>query len=274
MLKYIFSSTRGLLGASSAPAQVSSRYHNVPSLKATRRKEHPKESPVWKETLLANRTALVTNCNSQDGVGCHVALSLAAYGANVLVQGQQEPLLSELLARMPINHNQQQHAFLVAPMDDTSASTFSENVRQFTNSLEILVHNIDEDASRLEMNQIVNNSITKPYALFQSLLPLMESTSSPSVIFSSPQTSLEKPEDDDLQMVQFGHNASTMFTEMLAGSLAKRNVRVNAVDVNTDEVDNGPAFVWLARKDTQVTGSRLHAEDWARRDPTQFTKLY
>merc|ERR1712137_671473 len=272
---YIFSSSRGLLGASSAPAQVSSRYHNVPSLKATRRKEHPKESPVWKETLLANRTALVTNCNSHDGVGCHVALSLAAYGANVLVQGQQESLLSELLSRLPLNHNQQQHAFLVDSMDDTTASTFSENVRQFTNSLEILVHNIDEDASRLEMNQIVSNTITKPYALFQSLLPLMESASSPSVIFSSPQAPLEKPEDDDLQMVQFGHNASTMLTEMLAGTLAKRNVRVNAVDVNTtNNVDNGPAFVWLARKETQVTGSRLHAEDWARRDPTQFTKLY
>merc|ERR1719282_1706583 len=257
MLKYIFSSTRGLLGASSAPAQVSSRYHNVPSLKATRRKEHPKESPVWKETLLANRTALVTNCNTQDSVGCHVALSLAAFGANVLVHGQQEP------------------AFLVDPMDDTSASTFSETVRQFTNSLEVLVHNIEEDSSHLEMNQIVNNSITKPYALFQSLLPLMDSSANPSVIFSSPQTLLEKPEDDDLQMVQFGHNASTMLTEMLAGSLAKRNVRVNAVDVNKiDDINNGSAFVWLARKDTQVTGSRLHAEDWARRDPTKFTKLY
>jgi len=76
-------------------------------------------------------------------------------------------------------------------------------------------------------------------------------------------------------MVQFGHNASTMLTEMLAGSLAKRNVRVNAVDVNKiDDINNGSAFVWLARKDTQVTGSRLHAADWARRDPTKFTKLY
>jgi len=260
------------------------------------------KAPV-RETLLADRTALVTNCDTTEGgLAKNVAVALASYGANVLVHGEQEPELSALLNELPVHHSKQRHAFLVDKLDDDLTVDIGEKVKQFTDHLDVLVHNTgsihlpkSEDVANCdvaEFDDVVRQSLTTPYALFQSLLPLISAGKNPSIIFCSTTPEMDEHDvidhDSTYFVSKFGFNSSRMLTKMLAGSLAKKNIRVNAVDpgrflsheneekalAGRSEFAKTSAFVWLARPDTVMTGSQLDAMQWIRRDPIMFKSFY
>lgn len=266
-------------------------------------KEQPIEQTqqLTRETLLSNRTALVTNCDiTMGGLAKNVAVALASYGANVLVHGENESELVTLLKELPIHHSQQRHGLVADKLDDELNIDLGAKVKQVTDKLDILVHNTGSihmpkstdaaDCNIQEFDDVVRQSLTTPYALFQSLLPLVSAGKNSSIIFcsSAPETEETEEHDSAYYVSKFGFSSSRMLTTMLAGSLAKKNIRVNAVDpgrhlkpvnemralAGCSEFAKTSAFVWLARPDTEMTGSQLNAMEWIRRDPMMFKSFY
>lgn len=263
-------------------------------------------SSVCREKLLRYRTALVTNCDSTHGeLPSNVCFALANYGANVLIQGDNEQKLAQIFKSLPIVHEQQNHAYLVHPIaSETNNIKLGEEVRNFTESLEIVVHNSGDvnipvafDTANFDINKfdtVVRQSLTTPYALFQSIQPLVMAGNNPSVIFCSlsPQhettENKKEPHDSAYYVSKFGYNSSRMLTKMLSESMAKRGVRINTVDPGRflshgnetlalggkSNFGKTNAFVWLARPDTEMNGSQLDATEWIRRDPIMFKSFY
>mmetsp|Transcript_24208 Transcript_24208/g.41353 ORF Transcript_24208/g.41353 Transcript_24208/m.41353 type:complete len:289 (+) Transcript_24208:40-906(+) len=288
MLKNIGSNMKVLRAI--APT-VSYRNMGLPHLK--------KVEEVTDKPLLANRTAFVTNCHSGNhDLASNIALAYAAYGANVLVHGENESHLANLISNFPSCHVEQRHGLIADNIENVSA----ELVSQFTDKLDILVHNTDvevpkaHDAASCEVDDfddVVRQSLTTPFAVVQRLLPLVKNGDNPSIIFCSSTPEIEEGEDENDEVPyyvsKFGHSSSRMLTKMLSNALMKKNIRVNTVDPgnyvshqhkevsslgNQTELAKTSAFVWLGRHDTEMTGAQLDAMDWVRRDPAMFKSFY
>jgi len=283
------------------PPSVSCRSLVAPHSKMA---EHVEEiKPPRREELLANRTALVTNCDTtRDPLAANVVRALASYGANVIAHGESEKPLASLLSELPVTHSKQRHAYIVDKIDGEITVDLSSKVKQFTNKLDVLVHNTgsmhipkSQNAANCEVgefDEVVKQSLTTPYALFHDLSRLLAAGNNPSVVFCSTTADLEHDDKDAhgsaYYVSKFGFNSSRMLTKMLSESLAKKGIRVNAVDAGRflshqqesialagrSEFAKTSAFVWLARPDTEMNGSQLDATEWIRRDPMMFKSFY
>lgn len=254
---------------------------------------------ISEKPLLENRTALLTNCDSHD-MANHVASALANYGANVLIHGENEQKLSNLLDKLSVTHSKQHHGYLVHKLNDLNVN-IADKVTTFSPNIDIFIHNTNpiniptipdvENCNINEFDNVIKSNLTFPYALFQNLLPLILKGNNPSIIFTSSTPDINEDIDnlDNAYFIsKFAFNSSRMLTKMLAGSLAKKNIRVNSVDLGrflsheneikalngNSEIAKTSAFVWLARPDTKTTGSQIDATEWIRRDPKMFTSFY
>ena len=261
---------------------------------------------IPREQLLRHRTALITNCDTTHGeLPRNLCAALASYGANVLVHGENnEHVVSQIYKSLPIVHDKQNHAYIISQVNGNLNITLGKEVKQFTESLEIVVHNNGnmgvptvDDAANYDIQKfdgVVRQNLTTPYALFQSLQPLILAGNNPSVIFasSSPEhqenSEGKEPHDSAYYVSKFGFNTTRMLTKMLSEGLSSRGVRVNAVDPGrflshgneaialggkSDSAKTN-AFVWLARPDTEMNGAQVDANEWIRRDPVMFKSFY
>lgn len=278
-----------------APAtKVACRNHGVPHAKLAAK--DVERVPKTRESLLADRTAFITNCNEENGdLASNIALAYASHGASVLVHGENEAYLSELVSKFSIHKPSQCHGLIVDGIENVN----TDLVSQFSDKLDILVHSTGAQAPKAdeatdcdlsEFDGVVRESLTTPFAVVQRLLPLVYKGNNPSIILSSSTIEAENSEENELEyyVSKFGFNSSRMLTKMLAKALAKKNIRVNTVDpgnllpheiqekalAGRSESAKTSAFVWLGRDDTQMSGSQLEALEWIRRDPMMFKSFY
>lgn len=88
---------------------------------------------------LTNQNALVGA--SSKGIGLAIAIELANCGANVTLMARDEEKLKELVANLPIKHNDQHHSYLKADFSDFEG--FNKTINDFFNShtVDILINN-------------------------------------------------------------------------------------------------------------------------------------
>lgn len=88
---------------------------------------------------LTNQNALVGA--SSKGIGLAIAIALANCGANVTLMARDEEKLKELVADLPIKHNDQQHGYL--KVDFLDFEGFNHTIKDFfsNHTIDILVNN-------------------------------------------------------------------------------------------------------------------------------------
>jgi len=239
--------------------------------------------------MLASRNCLVTNCQRGVDEPEKIAHALAKYGANVIVHAKSSKDALRIRDSLPVMHPGQKHHAVTADLSTKSApSQLVDQLQQITGSLEVVVHNAAlpkappadvVNCAPDDFNRVIDLNLKSPFALTQSLLPLMAQAEKPSIIFASNEVSANKDHESSKQAAyyvnKFGLKSSHMLTSMLSQQL--ETVRVNAVDPTAKSKrgsDSTKAFVWLAREDTELTGSTLLAQDWIKRDPSLYTKGY
>ena len=188
MVNNLASSAR-ILRTVTPSAKVVCRNHAVPHAKFADKSEE--QLPKTRETLLADRTAFITNCTPENGdLASNIARAYAAHGANVLVHGEHESYLSELVSEFSLHQPSQNHGLVV----DDIANVNAELVSQFSNKLDILVHNTGVHAPKAteatdcdlsDFDGVVRDSLTTPFAVVQRLLPLIYKGQNASIILSS-----------------------------------------------------------------------------------------
>lgn len=250
--------------------------------------------------LLQSRLCLVTNCQKNVEGPEKIAQSLAKYGANVVVHSKSAKEARRIRDSLPIVVTGQQHFSVAADLTKSSASAqLVDQLQQVTGSLEVVVHNAAlpkappadvVNCSTSDFDKVIDLNLKAPFALTQSLLPLLNQASKPSIIFSANEveqsplssspasTTTTKP--GSYYVNKFSVKSSHMLTSMLSQQL--EGVRVNAIDpltpsagtVESSTSDPTRAYVWLSRQDTEITGATLNPSNWSNRDPSLFTKDY
>lgn len=88
---------------------------------------------------LTDKNALVGA--SSKGIGLAIAKELANCGANVTLMARDEQKLQELIANLPINHNEQHHSYL--RVDFSDFDEFNNSISEFfdNHTVDILVNN-------------------------------------------------------------------------------------------------------------------------------------
>lgn len=88
---------------------------------------------------LTNQNALVGA--SSKGIGLAIAIALANCGANVTLMARDGEKLKELVANLPIKHNDQRHGYLKVDFSDFEG--FNHTIKDFFNNhtIDILINN-------------------------------------------------------------------------------------------------------------------------------------
>lgn len=88
---------------------------------------------------LTNQNALVGA--SSKGIGLAIAIALANCGANVTLMARDEEKLKQLVADLPIKHNDQRHQYL--KVDFSDSEEFNHTIKDFFNNhtIDILINN-------------------------------------------------------------------------------------------------------------------------------------
>lgn len=88
---------------------------------------------------LTNQNALVGA--SSKGIGLAIAIALANCGANVTLMARDEEKLKQLVADLPIKHNDQRHQYL--KVDFSDFEEFNHTIKDFFNNhtIDILINN-------------------------------------------------------------------------------------------------------------------------------------
>eukprot|EP01095_Lingulamoeba_sp_RSL-Kostka_P005036 TRINITY_DN1635_c2_g1_i1.p1 TRINITY_DN1635_c2_g1~~TRINITY_DN1635_c2_g1_i1.p1 ORF type:complete len:173 (-),score=38.16 TRINITY_DN1635_c2_g1_i1:81-599(-) len=172
-------------------------------------------------------------------------------------------------------------------------------MKKLTNKIDVIIHNgglVKEPPSDpldlpIEIIEHVTHvTLTTPFAIIQSLLPMIVKSKNPSVILTSIDINneLEQEKQDKISgyyLPKFSYNAASMVTKFLSEELSSKNIRVNSIDTGrfffykipeeiSKDSDWTNAFLFLSRSDTHVTGQQLDIKNWVKRDPSIFNYLY
>jgi NAD(P)-dependent dehydrogenase (short-subunit alcohol dehydrogenase family) len=133
-------------------------------------------------------------------------------------------------------------------------------------------------------NDVLRINLTAPFLVTQALLPALRRGDSPTVIFISSGVGRKGGAEWGAYSVsKFGVEG---LSQVWSDELQKEGIGVNAVNpggtrtgmraaaypeedplsLPTPE-EIAPVFVWLARRDTKITGESLEAREWIGRNP-------
>jgi NAD(P)-dependent dehydrogenase (short-subunit alcohol dehydrogenase family) len=237
---------------------------------------------------LANRDCLVTG--SSHGIGLGAARALAAYGASVLLHGQDEEALRLALANL---RQPGRHQYIAADLAERGGvGRLAEETCRRLAKLDVLIHSAGSLGPRVPLaeyppeawNEVLHLNLTVPFLLTQALLPLLRKGDKPSVVFiTSGAGRRGRAKWGSYGVSKFGVEG---LTQTWADELRPEGIRVNAVNPGGTRTrmralaypeedpqtlpapeDIAPIFVWLSRPDIQITGQSLDARDWIGRSP-------
>ena len=143
--------------------------------------------------FLDNKNILVTGSTS--GIGKELALGLSSYGANVILHGKNEDSLDEIYDEIiqKFNTNPIIVKCDLNDLDESKAQEFANAIQGSYERLDGIVNNAaiigkmstlaDYDLSTWQ--KVININVTSSYVLTKYLVPLMEGSKNPRIIFTS-----------------------------------------------------------------------------------------
>jgi len=238
----------------------------------------------YADDVLKGRVILVTGAT--DGIGRVLALHAASLGAQVILHGRSTKKLEEIYDEVEAIDNVLRPSIAVLDLsiaDGTAYASLTESIEKEFGRLDGLVHNAGILGPRLSIEQydisdwqrVLHVNLTAPFVLTQQLLPLLQQSADPSVIFTSSGVGrVGKPFWGAYSVSKFGTES---LSQMLAAENSHTPLRSNCInpgpirtkmrleaypaedrDALLTAEDIMPAYVYLLGPDSKgVTGQSL-----------------
>jgi NAD(P)-dependent dehydrogenase (short-subunit alcohol dehydrogenase family) len=151
-------------------------------------------SYTYAHDLLKDRIILITG--SSDGIGKALALHAANLGARIILHGRSVPKLEKVYDAIEEIDGAPRPSIAVMDLESANAesyTTLADSIRDEFGRLDGLVHNAGILGDRFSIEQydavtwqkVMHVNVTATFALTQVLLPLLQASEDPSVIFTS-----------------------------------------------------------------------------------------
>ena len=151
-------------------------------------------SYTYKDDILKDRIILITG--SSDGIGKALALEAAARGAQVILHGRSVPKLEKVYDAIEEIDGAPRPSIAVLDLESANSQsyiTLADSLADEFGRLDGLVHNAGILGDRFSIEQydavtwqkVMLVNVTATFALTQVLLPLLQKSEDPSVIFTS-----------------------------------------------------------------------------------------
>ena len=151
-------------------------------------------SYTYKDDILKDRIILITG--SSDGIGKALALEAAARGAQVILHGRSVPKLEKVYDTIEEIDGAPRPSIAVLDLESANSQsyiTLADSLADEFGRLDGLVHNAGILGDRFSIEQydavtwqkVMHVNVTATFALTQVLLPLLQKSEDPSVIFTS-----------------------------------------------------------------------------------------
>lgn len=151
-------------------------------------------SYTYRDDILRDRIILITG--SSDGIGKALALEAAALGAQVILHGRSVPKLEKVYDAIEEIEGAPRPSIAVLDLESANSQsyvTLADSLADEFGRLDGLVHNASILGDRFSIEQydavtwqkVMHVNVTATFALTQVLLPLLQKSEDPSVIFTS-----------------------------------------------------------------------------------------
>lgn len=151
-------------------------------------------SYTYQDDILKDRIILITG--SSDGIGKALALEAAALGAQVILHGRSVPKLEKVYDAIEEIDGAPRPSIAVLDLESANSQsymTLAESLANEFGRLDGLVHNAGILGDRFSIEQydavtwqkVMHVNVTATFALTKVLLPLLQKSEDPSVIFTS-----------------------------------------------------------------------------------------
>ncbi|MCG8369421.1 MAG: YciK family oxidoreductase [Proteobacteria bacterium] len=151
-------------------------------------------SYAYPDDILKGRIVLVTG--SSDGIGKALALHAAGLGARLVLHGRSVPKLEAVYDAIEAIDGAPRPSIAVLDLESANAETFTtlaQSIESEFGRLDGLVHNASILGERFPIGQydavtwqkVMHVNVTAAFALTQVLLPLLNASEDPSVVFTS-----------------------------------------------------------------------------------------
>ena len=151
-------------------------------------------SYTYPEGILEGRIILITG--SSDGIGKALALEAARLGAQVILHGRSVPKLEKVYDAIEEIDGAPRPSIAVLDLESANSQsymTLADSLADEFGRLDGLVHNASILGDRYSIEQydavtwqkVMHVNVTATFALTQVLLPLLQKSADPSVVFTS-----------------------------------------------------------------------------------------
>ncbi len=148
----------------------------------------------YADDLLRDRTILITGAS--DGIGKALALEAARVGARVILHGRNSKKLERVYDQIIAIEGAERPSIAVLDLASANAEGYTSLATSITDEfgrLDGLVHNAGILGERFAIEQydavmwqrVMHVNVTAAFALTQVLMPLLQQSADPSVIFTS-----------------------------------------------------------------------------------------
>lgn len=193
------------------------------------------ESPA--DTLFNGQTLMVTGAG--DGIGKALALELAALGAELVLLGRTQQKLEALDDQIRAAGGK---PAVVVPCDletltEQQAAAIAEGIASECGRLDALIHNAGllgprspvENICEADWNRVMQVNLTAPYLLTRALIPLLRSSGSGRLLFTS--SGVARPGRAFWGPYAVSKAGTENLAQLLADELTDTaNIRVNCIN--------------------------------------------
>jgi NAD(P)-dependent dehydrogenase (short-subunit alcohol dehydrogenase family) len=151
-------------------------------------------SYTYPDNILKDRIILITG--SSDGIGKALALEAATLGAQVILHGRSVPKLEKIYDAIEQIDGAPRPSIAVLDLESANSQSYTslaDSLADEFGRLDGIVHNAGILGDRFSIEQydavtwqkVMHVNVTAAFALTQVLLPLLQKSEDPSVIFTS-----------------------------------------------------------------------------------------
>jgi NAD(P)-dependent dehydrogenase (short-subunit alcohol dehydrogenase family) len=191
----------------------------------------------YADDILKGRIILITGAT--DGIGRALALHCAQLGAQVILHGRSTRKLESIYDEIEALDNAPRPSIAVLDLsiaDGDAYASLTESIEKEFGRLDGLVHNAGILGPRLSIEQydvtdwqrVLHVNLTAPFVMTQQLLPLLQRSDDPSVVFTSSGVGrVGKPFWGAYSVSKFGTES---LSQMLAAENSHTKLRSNCIN--------------------------------------------